>query len=208
MMKNALVFENFKLLKRDMEDNDWVMDAFTFVYKNINYIVVVKRFLENEKKPPYALLKTEFMKADDHNYNITILVNSSGFMTDPKTLRMFFNIDFAKNVGELLQQFNQYFSGFIPTKVNSNKSKSLTQVLISSLSRSDSEDPNKIYCFTVRRNPDNRQRSPFNDNKTKLLRPSLYMKFKEDPTISFCYSQNSNEECTDEEIFLKFSQRI
>ncbi len=207
-MKNALVFENFKLLKRDMEDNDWVMDAFTFVYKNINYIVVVKRFLENEKKPPYALLKTEFMKADDHNYNITILVNSSGFMTDPKTLRMFFNIDFAKNVGELLQQFNQYFSGFIPTKVNSNKSKSLTQVLISSLSRSDSEDPNKIYCFTVRRNPDNRQRSPFNDNKTKLLRPSLYMKFKEDPTISFCYSQNSNEECTDEEIFLKFSQRI
>ncbi|WP_241313475.1 MULTISPECIES: DUF6037 family protein [Elizabethkingia] len=208
MMKNALVFENFKLLKRDMEDNDWVMDAFIFVYKNINYIVVVKRFLENEKKPPYALLKTEFMKADDHNYNITILVNSSGFMTDPKTLRMFFNIDFAKNVGELLQQFNQYFSGFIPTKVNSNKSKSLTQVLISSLSRSDSEDPNKIYCFTVRRNPDNRQRSLFNDNKTKLLRPSLYMKFKEDPTISFCYSQNSNEECTDEEIFLKFSQRI
>ncbi len=207
-MKNALVFENFKLLKRDMEDNDWVMDAFIFVYKNINYIVVVKRFLENEKKPPYALLKTEFMKADDHNYNITILVNSSGFMTDPKTLRMFFNIDFAKNVGELLQQFNQYFSGFIPTKVNSNKSKSLTQVLISSLSRSDSEDPNKIYCFTVRRNPDNRQRSLFNDNKTKLLRPSLYMKFKEDPTISFCYSQNSNEECTDEEIFLKFSQRI
>lgn len=207
MMKNALVFENFRLLKRDMEDKDWVMDAFTFIYKDINYIVVVKRFLENEKKPPYALLKTELMKANDHNYNITILVNSSGFMTDPKTLRVFFNIDFAKNIGELLQQFNQYFSGFIPTKVNFNKSKALTEVLISSLSKSDSEDPNKIYCFTVRRNPDNGKRSPFNDNKTKLLRPSLYVKFKEDPTISFCYSQDSNEECTDEEIFLKFSRR-
>ena len=49
--------------------------------------------------------------------------------------------------------------------------------VVQSLSKSDSEDPSKIYCNKVRRNPNNGHRSEFNADKTKLLRPSLYTYF-------------------------------
>ena len=56
-------------------------------------------------------------------------------------------------------------------------------------------------------NPYNVNRTQFNDNKTKILRPNLYLKFKEELAISFCYSNEKNDEKTDEEILLNFSKR-
>lgn len=168
----------------------------------------MKLYQINEAKPKFALLKTEIIKADDSQSSLILPVNSNGFMIkDVKTFRLFFNIDFSENLGEILQQFNKYFSSFIPIEVNPNKSETLKETMVSSLSRSDSQDPTKIYCFTVKRNPNNNTRTVFNDNKTKLLRPNLYLKFKEDTTISFCYSQNKNDEDSDEEILLKFINR-
>ncbi len=127
-------------------------------------------------------------------------------MTNAKTLREFFEIEYQPNLGEILKQFNQYFSNFIPTQINSKKTKKLQEKILNSLSKSDNEDPSKIYCFALKRNPNNGQRSLFNDNKTKLLRPNLHSKFKEEMSISFCYSPNENEEKTDNEILLNFSK--
>lgn len=174
-----------------MESNGWIIEAFNFKYKDIEYVILAK--LYQNRKPPYALLETEIIKLSDNSKSIIIPINSNGFMTDAKTLREFFDIDYSENLGSILNQFNKYFSEFIPTKVNNKKSKKLEQIMVSSLSKNDSEDPDKIYCFTVRRNPNNGQRTSYNDNKTKLLRPSLYSKFEEEPTISFCYTQNIDQ---------------
>lgn len=57
----------------------------------------------------------------------------------------------------------------IPTKVSEQVSDSERTAMVTSLSKSDAEDPNKIYCNKVRRNPDGGQRSKFNEDKTKLL---------------------------------------
>jgi hypothetical protein len=190
-----------------MKENGWVIEAFPFNYKKTKYIVLARLYQKSENKPKYALLKTEIIKEEDHNISILIPVNSNGFMTDAKTLREFFNIDYSENLGDILQQFNKHFANFIPTDINPQKSESLKNTMISSLSKSDSEDPNKKYCYTVKRNANKGERSPFNDNKTKLLRPELYLRFKDDSTISFCYSQNISDEKTDEEILLKFSMR-
>jgi len=46
--------------------------------------------------------------------------------------------------------------------------------MVRSLSNSDSEDPNKIYCTKVRRNPVGNKRNEFNADKTKLLRGALF----------------------------------
>lgn len=207
-MKPNPIFENFRFLKNHMEENGWIIEAFTFNYIKTNYIVLASLYQKGEKKPEYALLKTEIIKEEDHNVSLILPVNSSGFMADAKTLREFFNISYSQNIGEILQQFNQHFSNFIPTRINSNKSDSLKSIMVSSLSKSDSEDPNKKYCFTVKRNANKGARSPFNDNKTKLLRPNLYLRFENDSTISFCYSKNKSDEETDEEILLKFSLRV
>lgn len=207
-MKNTHILQNLKLLKEDMEDKGWVIEAFTFNYKNISYIVLVKLYVEHEIKPEYALLKLEFIKANDSNHTLIVSANSNQIMITPQILREFFNINYSPNLRDILQQFYEYFSGFIPTQVNPNKPDNIKKLMVSSLSKSDSENPDKIYCYTVKRNSNNEKRSPFNDNKTQLLRPALYARFKEERTISFCYSLHPQKEKTDEEILLNFGRRI
>lgn len=205
-INNMPVFENFKLLKKDMEENGWVIEAFPFNYKNNNFIVLVKLYLKGEARPKYALLKTEIIKKSNINESIMYPVNSSGFMDiNVKEFREFFNVEYSEQLGDILQQFYAYFSKFIPDQINLNKSETIKSVMVSSLSKSDSEDPDKVYCYTVTRKGN---RSPYNDNKTRLLRPNLYLKFKEDTTISFCYKNDIIEEKSDEEILLNFAKRI
>lgn len=75
-----------------------------------------------------------------------------------------------------------------------------------SLSISDSEDPNKIYCYKIRINPNGGKRSDFNSDKTKLLRPALFRKFENDPSVSFCYSDDPLKENDDSTILYNFSK--
>lgn len=201
------VFESFRLLKEDMEENGWVIDAFPFKYKKYNYIVLAKLYQDNEARPQFALMKAKIMREDDANISITIPVNVNGFIIGAKELREFFGIEYASNVGEILKQFNEQFARFIPTRVELNKPDRLKNPMVNDLSSSDSESPNKLYCFAVRRNGGNRNRTPFNDNKTRLLRPDLYSHFCDDRTISFCYSSESEKAETDEEILSKFGSR-
>lgn len=80
------------------------------------------------------------------------------------------------------------------------------QAMVRSLSVSDSEDPEKIYCTMVRRNPEGKKRSEFNSDKTKLLRGELFKWFKDDESISFCYSKESEKENNDATILKNFSK--
>lgn len=201
------VFASFKLLKEDMESLGWVIEAFLFKYKNYTYIVLAKLYQENEQKPKFALMKAEFIRQDDASINKTFTVNSSGFSATPKELREFFGIEYGTNMGDILRQFNEHFAQFIPEQVTLNKSDILKTSMVRSLSESDSEDPNKLYCFDARRNGRNGKRTKFNDNKTRLLRPTLYSLLKDDQTVSFFYSVDSHQEESDEEILTKFSQR-
>jgi|TARA_R110002033_G_scaffold87544_3_gene137603 hypothetical protein len=201
------VFENFKLLKMDMIDKGWVIEAFPFNYKNCDYIVLSKLYQDGEKKDKYALMKVDILESNNIDNRITVPVNTSGFLIKAQLLRKFFNIDYAENLGDILSQFNEYFAYFIPTHVNLGKPQELIDVMIGSLSKSDSEDPNKLYCHNVRRNPEGQKRTPFNDNKTRLLRSTLYETFKSDPSISFCYSTDINHEETDVKIIAKFTNR-
>lgn len=71
--------------------------------------------------------------------------------------------------------------------------------------------PEKKYCFSVRRNPlkgngELGKRSPFNDNKTRLYRPSLYERLGFDTNLSFRYSMNPDDEETDEGIIAKWTK--
>ena len=78
--------------------------------------------------------------------------------------------------------------------------------MVKSLSISDSEDPNKIYCYKIRRNPNGGKRSDFNSDKTKLLRPDLFRKFENEHSVSFCYSDDPLKENDDSTILYNFSK--
>lgn len=208
------VFENLKTLKTDMETKGWVIDSFLFQYQRIQYIVLVKLYTENERRPQYALLKLEFIRQDNLDSRLLIPVNVNGFLTDIvpiSDIRAFFGVEYQENLGVFIEQFYERLSGFIPIEVSENKSDAERRAMVVDLSRKDSENPNKIYCTGVKRNPNvdgvQQHRSPYNDNKTRLLRPDLYPEFADDDTISFCYSENAEDEKTKEEIMENFAAR-
>lgn len=201
------VFDNFKLLKADMIANGWVIEAFPFNYKNRDYIVLAKLYQPGENKPKYALMKVEILRVQDIKERLTSAVNVNGFMISAKELRAFFDIEYGQNIGDLLNQFCQYFASFIPTQVTLAKPPHIEEAMVTSLSRSDSQDPRKRYCYGVMRNPGGRKRTPFNDNKTRLLRPILYDEFSSDKSISFCYSKDSSDHKSDEVIIEMFSNK-
>lgn len=201
------VFQSFKLLKADMVASGWVIEGFPFNYKNRDYIVLAKLYEDGEKKPKYALMKVEILKSEKINERLVSAVNANGFMIEAKLLRAFFDIEYGENVGDLLSQFNEYFAQFIPTHVTLGKSPHIEEAMVICLSKSDSQDPNKRFCYGVMRNSEGRQRTPFNDNKTRLLRPTLYPEFSSDLSISFCYSTDANDHKSDAVIIQNFSNR-
>lgn len=199
------VFENLKTLKIDMDDKGWVIESFYFKYKSKNYIVLVKLLAEKEKAPDFALLKLEILEENDFTNMLAVYANSVKLYVDAKTLREYFGIEYSNNLGDILAQFNQSFASYIPTEVNENKSDNQKECMNQSLSESDSEDPQKIYCMSVSRkgkkkNGELIHRTPFNDNKTRLNRPSLYERIGDDTNISFNYFKNPENYRTDEEI--------
>ena len=196
--------ENLKSLKYDMEKNNWIISSFCFNYNNVSYIALVILYLPGEGHDKYALLQIDFIK-EDGDEHLLVPANAKGLIGDAKTIRCFFNIDYGDRLGELLKTFYGYLGKHIPSSVPVKVSAAEKKAMIKYLSESDSENPNKIYCYMVKRNPKKADgtsmtRSPFNDNKTKLLRPDLYHKLSKDKTISFCYSEDESKEKTDAEI--------
>lgn len=204
---NDMRLENLKQLKNDMQSKGWTICSFLFHYKRIEYIVLVKRFVGTEKRvSQYALVKLHFMKKDNLLDDFPVEANINGLIADPRTLREYFGIEYTENLGDILQQFTEILGRVIPTNMPNNISEIEKNAMVHSLSRSDSEDPNKIYCNKVRRNPDGRQRSEFNSDKTKLLRPSLFRNFCNDKSISFCYYADKSMENDDATIMHNFSK--
>lgn len=202
------MLENLKLLKADMEKHDWIIDSFLFFYKSIEYIVLAKRFLRKEaKKNPYALLEIEFIQSDNFSNHLVCEANSRQLFMDVKVVRKYFGIEYAANLGDVLKEFTKYFGQYVPDHVGREKTDLEKKEMVRSLSLSDSEDPNRIYCMCVKRNADGKKRSKYNSNKTRILRNALYEIFKDDETISFCFSSNPEDERSDKEILERLAKR-
>ena len=200
------MLKNLKLLKDEMKNKGWTICSFIFSYKNTRYIVLVKRFVGNEiRNDKYALVKLQFMKESDLNDSLEIEANSNKLIADAQMLREYFGINYSNNIGDILKQFTLQFGNSIPTEVKDTISELEKKAMVHSLSLSDSEDPEKIYCTKVRRNPQGHKRSEVNTDKTKLLRRSLFEHFKDDDSISFCYSKEKNDEKDDVTILKNFS---
>jgi hypothetical protein len=169
--------------------------------------VLVKRFVGSVKRiSEYVLVKLEFMKEDNLMDSLEVEANSHSLIVDAKTLREYFGIEYNDNLGDIINQFSKQLGNSIPINIKNNISNIEKQAMVRSLSISDSEDPEKIYCTMVRRNPEGKKRSEFNSDKTKLLRIELFKYFKDDESISFCYSTELTKENDDATILKNFSK--
>jgi hypothetical protein len=204
-------------LKADMEKNGWIIDSFKFRYKQDNYIVLVILFVPDEPRPQYALLQLDFLDAKNFQRHLLVPANAQKLMTDAKIIREFFDIKYEENLGEILLQFSTWLGKFIPDRVNAQKSQTEKEAMVYTLSKKDSDDPSRIYCYAVKRNPSvkdkltgivrQQRRSPYNDNKTRVLRRTLYNRLGSDDTLSFCYSDDPAKSRTDEEIISNWASK-
>lgn len=204
--------KNLRVLREEMQNREWVLTCFRFPYNSINYFVFVKRYIPESIAPKYALVELCFADCADLNRVLVTPVNSKSLMVDTKTFREFFRIKWAPNLGELLEQFASRLGEHIPTQLPKKLDEMERSALLHRLHISDSEDPLKIYCIGVRRNPDRSdetpgQRSDFNSQKTQILRPELWEKVGSDPGLSFLYSSESDQEKSDAEILAELTKR-
>lgn len=163
-----MVLSNLKELKNDMVEKNWTICSFIFKYKSVEYIVLVKRFVGEEKRiNQYALVKMHFMKRNDLKDDLEVEANSNGIIIDARTLRQYFNIEYQDNLGDILKQFTERLGKAIPKNIPANVSDEEKTAMVCSLSRSDSEDPNKIYCYKMRRNPNGGKEVSLTQTKLK-----------------------------------------
>lgn len=199
---------NLRLLRVDMIKRGWVIDAFMFRYKIRKYVVLIKLFGAYEIKPKYSLVKLEFVREDDINISLKVDANVNGLNIDAQTLRTFFGIEFSFNLGEIFTQFYSVFGGQIPIQVNEKKTH-IEKISISKTVNKDESEIDKIYCFLVRRNPRRKdgklgQRSRQNEELAKALYPDVFIKLKDDPSLSFCFSANPKAEKSSEELLMRW----
>ncbi|EEM08014.1 hypothetical protein bmyco0003_52850 [Bacillus pseudomycoides] len=215
MCSQKACLHNLKLIRDELKQRNWAVDAFLFQYKKREYVVLVKVYAKGETKDsPYAIVKLEFIKKGHGSESLCAYADlyKLHFPTY-KSFREFFEIDFnQENLGDIIQQFTQYFSTFIPNQLIINKESALEKSISGYLNKSDSQSSSGIYCFGVKRNGLKNdgtpgQRKPENNQKAALLRPELFKKLKDDPTISFCFSEDPARETSDETILLRWAER-
>lgn len=89
------------------------------------------------------------MKATDLNDDLIAEANSQGLLIGAKELREYFHIDYTENLGDVLKQFTERLGKAIPCCISDNPSDEEKITMVLSLSKSDAEDPRKIYCTGV-----------------------------------------------------------
>ncbi len=199
---------NLRPLRDEMAARGWVITCFPFRYKNKDYFVLPQRYVPEDTVPKYQLMELTFVDRTNPARTLTAPANSSGIDIGAKALREYFGIEWAPNLGDLLAQFAEVLgrsiSGSLPVTLSAEERTAAMRQLDKS-----SEDPGKLYCQGTRRNPlrvDGTQgrRSDFNSQKTELLRPELFARLRHDSNISFRYSDNPDDEQTDDQILARF----
>ena len=207
-----LRYENLKLLLNDMEKKEWLIDSFLFQYNNIEVIAIFKRYKEKEKKPnEYAKAKLEFIKRENINNSINAYIDFyEVHFKNVNEFIEFFNIKNKNEKRNLFLDFAINFAQFIPKEKIVHKNDQLERRILGS--RAEGNNINAIYCFDVRRNGirengDLNTRSIENSNKACILRPKLYELYKDDLNLSFFFSENQEDELSDEIIISNVAKR-
>lgn len=202
----SVLMPNIRILRNDFKANGWHLTVFPFIYKSLEYAVILEDIdnlgLSRGKDDVWSVLLT-FVDLADPDRRLTTKANSARFEASAVELRRFFGVSYMENLGDFLPQFHGRFGQCVPS-VFVPFPRRYDIFAVSRLSRRDSENPDRVFCYGVRRNPPGKYRSIFNDNKTRILRPVIYGYLAADKTLSFCYTDNQALEKADTDILKAF----
>ncbi|MCD7723721.1 MAG: DUF6037 family protein [Clostridiales bacterium] len=214
---------NIMILRNKLRDLGWKITAFDFKYNSKEYVVLFKNQdsdgkridkYGNEKNIRYIALLT-FIDKNNIERILQFRVNSGWFDIHFPTFCSYFKISYLnKSHGKFFSQFRSSLNSSIPQNPINNFKHDYTpeikKVIAKNYFEENGEKLNRIYCFGIMRNGktkkgEQKYRTTDNANFTILMRPELFEYFKDDKTISFCFTDDESREKTDVEIIEGFS---
>lgn len=205
------IINNIGSLKNDLENNGWHMTAFQFNYNGVYDVLFENNEDFEKRKNPYASVTLTFIDTNSINRIYTIEANQVRMFFNAKDFREFFKIKYSDNLGDVFKQFFDKFVQIVPSKMPNTLSQRQNDEIDHCLASREGHNPNAIYCYDARRlgKRDGKQmhRSIFISNLTHRKKPDLFEYFKNESTVTFYYSDNSNDELTDIQIINKFIER-
>ena len=205
-------FADLKQIVHDLKDRDFALAIADFTHCERSYFVLIKRYVKAKSvKEKFALARLEFIRRSDTSISREWPATRYQLIGEASEIREFFGIPFVKGgIGDALQTLYARLGGALRDNIRMHLSAEEQRVVIASLSRSDSENPDRVHCYAIRRNRLNtvtgkrQQRSSFNSQKAAMLRPELYDRLKDDRTISFCFSTDTERWRSDRDIYESF----
>ena len=184
--KQKAPLENLRIIRDELKKRNWAVDAFQFQFKKQEFVVIVKVLSDREKKAnKYAVVNLEFIKIGNGN-------------------------DSYCAYADITKQFIDYFSTFIPNRVNKIKEPIVNDAINNYLNNKEAGIGQ--YCFDFRRNGMKKdgtpkKRRPENNQKAESRRPNLFEKLKDYTEFSFCFSEDPLKVETDEDIYRRWASR-
>lgn len=201
--------QNILALLNNLRETHWHITAFPFTYKNRNYIVLFEDLANLPLVANGYLVLLSFIDRADGNRILRVKANQYSFQLNAKEFREFFGIAYAPNLGDIFKQFYNCFNNFIPETRILTFDDQTQRAMVNKLSRNDNENISNICCYDARHNGVcngiQHHRTPFNSDKTKLLRENLFNMLGGDDTISFFYREENPLD--DLEIYNNFLRR-
>lgn len=199
------LMNNIKILRNNLVENGWHMTAFRFDYNNGNYIVLFE-VLSNYNPKSMDIVHLTFIDLEDTNRTLEADANSARINIRISEIHEYFHINAYIRYPDFISAFYERFNTFIPDHFVT-PDRIMAEQIIDRLNERDHREG--FLCYKVKRNPVSKngiqgKRSIYNDNKARLLRPSLYDYFYKDDTISFVFG---DYEHSDAEIISKFAER-
>ena len=200
--------EDLRSLRNDMRINNRHITASIFDYNGRSYVVVYED-LENIKSNAYFLLRITFRDIVDER-ELSCNANTKRMDIEISTLKNYFHIFDGARYADWISSFYQMFGKHVPLYVPKIHTREERETMIDILDIRERNN-NGIYCFGVKRNPvingKQLKRTPFNTDKTILLRPDLFEYLGKDKNISFMYSDNPDKEKDTTQILIDFAKK-
>ena len=202
-------FPKVRLLRDSIRAKGWCITAFNFHYNSHCYITLFEDAKCLGCENPYVIAYITFIDKQNLSRTLYVSANTVGFNgASIKKIMDFFMVSYIPSAKGFMQGFAEEFNAQMPEQYIAPVEPSIKREIVTQLGRRNNDpDPAAIYCCGTKRNAvkSGRQehRTVFNSNKAQLLVPALYEIFKNETTISFCFSSDPSKKLTVEEILAK-----
>lgn len=202
--------KNLRTLRDKMVANEKAVIVFRFTYKNIPYFIAVCLLTEEDskrKEAKYYLVRLCFMKADNISDFLECYANSAKITAGLTELRRFFGVEYQPNGIDWINAFSKHLGDCIPLDIPTPNDRE-QKVIVGVICRHEGRDPNRIYRSYIfcngKEKGKQKHRTEYNGQLASIRFPLLYPLFKNNKIVSFAFTDNIDDEKSEEEIMKNF----